>query len=531
MEVGSPCYGKLKSGWLIHSVMGTAITHQDTLKNKIASCKDTYLKMCVQKPKEVLRAKIPSKPRGTVATEKHKSYSQASKNGHTVHAQRKPVKSVAGTSDVRSNDRKLSASREEGDAAVRNSGSVHVQSFQNGHRRSHSDSSSCFYTERVSQPRFSTTGAQQVALEGIALQLPTDATQVPLRPSNTHSPLAQRIDSCLTDFWSNPLSPALNSVPYVRLCQINLSKSQPTPCELTKSLRSVTHTHTPSALPRFSGLFSVDFSGRPLALKLPWTDYTLEELCLAHSECKHLLQQDFIRKNLRECVKLLKCSRNEHRNLMGRFLEEARALPENICQLEVLQMTFEQAMLPEMCALHSANCVIAFVVDSKNLNDVSSTLAAIRSCLNNVRLYCNSARALIVLSGACDFELESSAAELLHENLEDLQLAAEMYDDRRVSVVTNSRTCFPLFNASQHDAELSEELWKNLLAVSDRRFPLVALRLNQMLQARHSSTVTQTDATNMLLSLGFDRFQVCVTVEAFSFNIKEIPSFDVSVRR
>ena len=53
-------------------------------------------------------------------------------------------------------------------------GSVHVKSFQSGHRRSHSDSSSCFYSSRVLQLAVSNTVASRVAPECIALQLLSD---------------------------------------------------------------------------------------------------------------------------------------------------------------------------------------------------------------------------------------------------------------------------------------------------------------------------------------------------------------------
>ena len=209
------------------------------------------------------------------------------------------------------------------------------------------------------------------------------------------------------------------------------------------------------------------------------------------------------------------------------FLSAVQLLHELVSFIDDRQQFFQQqllALLLSVCLLPIYNpasvrhsyvtaCEVmtsdenkpSLLIDAQSRENIRSTARAICACLNNIRLYCKNARALIVLSGQCDFESETLAAETLKSNLGDFLDLSDFDVTQQVRVVTNERTCFPLFNSVDHATELCENLERNLCDVSQGRFPLIALRLNEMLKKRHEVTITQTDVSNSLAALGIEK--------------------------
>ena len=485
--------------------------------------------MCIQRPREVINASalsgslrfgsipqpdersdimVNGRPIATGSLPTQASRTSSGTRRRTTQSRQAPVGSN-GVSDTARRNRSMQTSTRgtsftDDKVKPSASGSVHVKSFQRGHRRNHSDSSSMFYTRQLSTNHGADTAQARTARSADV--------------SNTSGDLYYRdpshidlsLEKCLSS-WSNVLHrKQLDHFPYVRLVQVNTgSECNEHVNTRLRALLNISRGLVTSefANKRFStGTFALSETNINCIDNISQSN-PIEELVLAKHAASYLKEHQFVLSNLAMCWNVLKKSKSRLQRLIGQFLQQPPAVNENFMEVETVNLTFEEVCEPECAVMFSDNSIYFVVIDVEKLSDVNyfTEEGRVRVCLNNIRMMSKKVQVYFVTAKHnLPVDAERAAAERLQELVTSLKQICAC-GQGLLDVRPNRDTELPLFNTHVHATLLREELFSSLENVvrpvnGSKRFPLLAVKLYHLLKEQRSRVPikTQTDLSERL---------------------------------
>lgn len=500
---------------------------QLTLKQTIRTSETDVIKMCIQRPREILSsghshtnslssdsassALMPSE-RGKRTT-RDVGTSQSAAVNHSAlpstsraqasHASATESTNINGLPVVRP---KAQASHTDDVIKASTAGSVHVKSFQQGHRRTHSESSSVFFNRQKTV----TSSMPNTVVNNAAVAAVVADTENSIYLSDP-SHIAASLEKCLSSWSDSLFRKHVDHCPYVRLIQVNTGSqhNQAIHATITQQL-NLKRGLVPSTRLRkrsATGIFAV---GRSMIKPLDnlTKTHTVEDLVLAQNGASYLKEYPFVLNNLKLCSQELKTSSVRMQQVIGQHLQHPPNADDSFVQVETVNLNFEEMCRPEYGVLFSANSIYLIVVDAEKLVDANmwqEELGRIRVCLNNIRMLCKEVRVYFLLDkDDLSADNEMRIAEILSGMVaRQKQMCACGHG--LLNYQSNTVTDRYLFNVRVHAKVLQEQLLASVTRAvhpigGGKRLPLLAIKLNQRMREEEGAfpIVTQTRLSQML---------------------------------
>ena len=420
------------------------------------------------------------------------------------------------------------------------SGAVHMDSFRKGHRRNLSDSSSVYYKQQM-------PGADSNCLRQRVGDMFTQYQNKSIRDDSTPFPslshLSCSLKRCLSKWTSTVFKKHTDHFPYVRFVHLNTSNAATVPTFkalnkllfIEKGLEQLKSSHQMS----FGGKYVVSANGiKPVSNILK--QYTIEEIILSRSGAAFLKELKYVLDNRTVCLKQLTSSSSQQEQLIGQFLDDPPDVETHFIGVESMLLKFSEVCRTEYNVMYSENSIFFVTIDISQCKDPRSfevELGRIQVCVNNIKMLCKNAHVCFVIDS-------KDADPLVEGELGDK--LSELYVTKRIcgcehgtlQVIQNNRTTLPLFNLAMHSVELKAALLQSVNDVvhggapgMGKKFPLLALKLNQLLEQQKSMSpvVTQTQILEMLHEVCLNTEKTAIQVEKNIYMYIEIRHHFISI--